>query len=163
MRRRGRCIVGQQAAVPFAVKVLGADGVTPVAGEAVTFSASCGFGAVCGLRGRGVYCEDERSGDGFDVGDSGGCGERGLAGLGCGGTATASFTAVVQVRTADCGAAGGVCCRGGDAWVDAQVEVADNTASTAGVPVQLADDFGACGWSPGQTLANAAGMAADCR
>ena len=38
----GTVIVGQQAAVPFAVQVLGADGVTPVVGEAVTFSATAG-------------------------------------------------------------------------------------------------------------------------
>jgi hypothetical protein len=46
----GSVIVGQQASVPFAVQVLAADGVTPVVGEAVTFTAASGvvvFGA-CG-------------------------------------------------------------------------------------------------------------------
>src|SRR5258705_4549812 len=38
----GTVIVGQQAAVPFAVQVLQADGVTPVVGEAVTFTATAG-------------------------------------------------------------------------------------------------------------------------
>ena len=38
----GTVLLGQQAAVPFAVQVLGGDGVTPVVGAAVTFSAIAG-------------------------------------------------------------------------------------------------------------------------
>ncbi|MCU1251687.1 MAG: hypothetical protein JWQ49_4716 [Edaphobacter sp.] len=48
----GTVIVGQQAVVPFAVQVLQSDGVTPVVGEAVTFTVTAGgvqF-AACGRR-----------------------------------------------------------------------------------------------------------------
>ena len=54
--------VGQAAAAPFAVQVLGSDGVTPVAGKAVSFTASAGhaqFGA-CG----GAACQVVTDGNG---------------------------------------------------------------------------------------------------
>jgi hypothetical protein len=155
----GTVIVGQEASVPFAVQVLGADGVTPVAGEAVTFSvtvgsaefASCG-GAVCTL-------QTNAQGIASTLVTAGAAGAIALQAVGVAGTAAASLNAIVQVRTATAVQAEEFVAAGATFGWTPQLSLADNTASTAGVAVSWQTLSGAAVESPGQSLANATGVA----
>jgi hypothetical protein len=155
----GTVIVGQQATVPFAVQVLGADGVTPVVGEAVTFRATdgavqfaaCG-GAMCTLRTNAL-------GIASTLVTTEAAGSVVLQASGVDGTATASFSAIVQVRTAVAVQPVEYVSAGATFGWTPQISISDNTASTAGVPVLWQTLSGAVVESPGQSLANAAGMA----
>ncbi len=155
----GTVIVGQQAAVPFAVRVLGADGVTPVVGEAVTFSVTSGTVqfAACGA----AVCTLQTNGQGiastFVTAES--AGGIALRAVGADGTAAASFNAIVQVRTAVAMQPVEYVAAGVTFGWTAQLSVSDNTASTAGVPVLWQTLSGPAVESPGQSLANAGGMA----
>jgi hypothetical protein len=155
----GTVIVGQQAAVPFAVRVLGEDGVTPVVGEAVTFSATSGTVqfAACGA----AVCTLQTNGQGIasTFVTAEGAGAIALQAVGVDGTAAASFNAIVQVRTAVAMQPVEYVAAGVTFGWTAQLSVSDNTASTAGVPVLWQTLSGPAVESPGQSFANAAGMA----
>ncbi len=155
----GTVIVGQQAAVPFAVQVLGADGVTPVVGEVVTFGATAGSvqfaacgGAVCTLQTNALGIAST-----FVTAEA--AGSLVLQASGVDGTASASLSAIVQVRTAAALQPMEYVAAGATFGWTAQIEIADNTASTAGVVVLWQTLSGPAVESPGQTLANAAGLA----
>ncbi|MEI9981178.1 MAG: IPT/TIG domain-containing protein [Edaphobacter sp.] len=155
----GTVIVGQQAGVPFAVQVLGGDGVTPVVGKAVTFSATAGTvtfaacgAAVCTLR-------TNAQGIASTFVTAGAAGAIALQAVGVDGTATALFNAVVQVRTAVAVQAMEYIAAGSTFGWTAQMGIADNTVSTVGVAVNWQTISGPVVESPGQSLANAAGVA----
>ncbi len=155
----GTVIVGQQAAVPFAVQVLGADGVSPVAGEAVTFRATSGSVqfAACGAAGCTLQTNGQGIASTFVTAE--GAGAIVLQAVGVDGTATVSFNAIVRVRTAAAMQPVEYVAAGATFEWAPQLGISDNTASTAGVPVFWQTLSGAIVESPGQTLANTAGMA----
>jgi hypothetical protein len=155
----GTVIVGQRAVVPFAVQVLGGDGVTPVVGETVTFSAPSGTVqfVACGA----TVCTLQTNGQGIasTFVTAEGAGTIALQAVGVDGMAMASFNAIVQVRTAAAIQPVEYVAAGATFGWTAQLGISDNTASTAGVPVFWQTLSGAVVESPGQSLANAAGMA----
>jgi len=155
----GTVIVGQPAGVPFVVQVLAADEVTPVVGETVTFRATTGtvqFGA-CGA----AVCTLQTNAQGIAstlvTAEAGG--GITLQAVGVDGTATASFNAIVQVRTATAVQAVEYVAAGASVAWSPQVSLADNTGSTAGVLVNWQTVSGAVVESPSQTAANGSGVA----
>jgi len=155
----GTVIVGQQALVPFAVQVLQADGVTPVVSETVTFTTTAGAVqfAACGAATCSLHTDT--NGIASTLVTPQAPGAITLQAVGVDGTAVASFTAITQVRTAtavqpiEYVAAGATV-----AWTP-QLNLADNTASTAGVLVDWRTVSGAIAASPAQSLVNQQGAA----
>jgi hypothetical protein len=155
----GALIVGQQAAVPFAVQVLQADGVTPVVGETVTFTTTIGAAlfAACGAATCTLHTDVNGIASTPVTPETSGAIT--LQATGVDGTAVASFTAITQIRTAtavqpvEYVAAGATV-----AWAP-QLNVADNTASTAGVLVDWRTISGTIAASPGQSPVNTQGVA----
>src|SRR5205823_3401385 len=96
----GTVLVGQQATVPFAVQVLQADGVTPVVGEAVIFSATSGGVQFAACGGATCTLHTDASGIASTPVTPQTSGAVALQATGVDGTALASFTAITQVRTA---------------------------------------------------------------
>jgi len=155
----GTVIVGQQATVPFAVQVLQADGVTPVVGETVSFMTTTGAVqfAACGAATCTLHTDANGIASTLVTPETSGAIT--LQASGVDGTAVASFTAITQVRTAtavqpvEYVAAGATV-----AWTP-QLNVGDNTASTAGVLVDWRRISGAISASPGQSPVNSQGVA----
>ena len=156
----GTVFAGDTAVVPFAVKALAADGMTPVANQLVSFTASgdgvIQFGA-CG----GTVCSV--------MTDALGVASTTVSALAAGavtvsasstvGTQTASFTIATRVRTLTPAqsmlyVASGVTF----AWTS-QVEASDNSASTAGVVVNWQPVLGGMIFYPAQSQVNAEGEA----
>jgi IPT/TIG domain len=155
----GTVVLGQQATAPFAVQVLQADGVTPVVGEAVTFTATSGavqFSA-CGAATCTVLTDARGIASTLVTPET--SGSITLQAAGVDGTATVSFTALAQVRTAaavqpvEYIAAGATV-----AWAP-QLRVADNIASTSGVLVNWQTISGPIAVSPAQSQADVTGIA----
>jgi hypothetical protein len=155
----GTLIVGQQATVPFAVQVLQADGVTPVVGEAVTFTATTGAVQFTACGAATCILPTDANGIASTLVTPQTSGAVTLQATGVDGTAVASFTAITQVRTAtavqpvEYVAAGAIV-----AWT-AQLNIADNTASPTGVLVDWRRISGAIAASPGQSQVNTQGVA----
>lgn len=155
----GTVILGQQAATPFAVEVFEADGVTPIVGEAITFSTTSGAvqfsacgAAVCTVptdaRGIASTLVTPETSGGIT-----------LQAAGVDGAATVSLTALTQVRTATAAQpveyiAAGVTV----AWTP-QLIVADNVASTNGVIVNWQRVSGPVTALPSQSPVDATGVA----
>jgi IPT/TIG domain len=152
-------IVSQQASVAFAVQMLAADGVTPMAGQAVLFSAAGGtvqFGA-CG--GGSCTVTTNALGVASTTVTPLSAGAITLSAVSSAGTQTVSFNAIVQVRTAVAVQATEYVAAGASfAWVP-QLMVTDNTASTAGVEVNWQAGSGAVVVSPAQSQVTAQGIA----
>jgi hypothetical protein len=155
----GSVILGQQATVPFAVRVLQGDGVTPVVGEAVTFAATTGAVQFAACGAATCILSTDAQGIASTFITPGTSGAITLQATGVDGTAIASFTAITQVRTAtavqpvEYVAAGATV-----AWTP-QFNVADNTASTTGVVVDWRRISGNIAASPGQSPLNIQGVA----
>jgi hypothetical protein len=155
----GTVVVGQQIAVPFAVQALQADGVTPIAGEAVTFSASGGtvqFGA-CG----GVTCTLATNAQGIvsTLLTPESAGAIMLHAAGVDGNMTASFTAVVETRAATAVQPVEYLAAGAVVTWNPEVSIVDNVVSTMGLPVNWQTVRGPVVALPVLSHANAAGMA----
>lgn len=155
----GTIVIGQTAAIPFAVRAIAADGITPIVGQSITFTASGGavkFGA-CGA----AVCTlpTDASGSASTAVTPLAPGVITVSATGLAGTATVSFTAATQVRTATAAnpieyvAANAV-----TTWTP-QVNLADNIASTTGVIVNWQAVSGPITVSPVQTIANTQGSA----
>jgi IPT/TIG domain len=155
----GTVILGQQATVPFAVQVLNGDGVTPVVGEAVTFTATAGgvqF-AACGAATCTLHTNAQGIASTFVIPEVSGATT--LQATGIDGTATASFTALVQVRSANAvQPVEYVAAVATVAWT-LQLSVADNIVSTTGVLIDWQTISGPIVASPGQSQVDAAGIA----
>jgi hypothetical protein len=155
----GTVIVGQQALVPFAVQVLQADGVTPVVSETVTFTAAAGVVSFAACGAATCTLHTDTNGIASTLVTPQAPGGITLQAVGVDGTAVASFTAITQVRTAtavqpiEYVAAGATV-----AWTP-QLNLADNTASTAGVLVDWRTVSGAIVALPSQSRANLQGAA----
>ncbi len=155
----GTVQVGQAAPVAFAVRVVGSDGVTPVVGEAVSFTAVSGsvlFGA-CGAASCTVATD--ASGNASTLVTPEAAGSITLQAAGVDGTATAFFTAVVRVQSAVPVQATEYVAAGATVVWNAQLQLYDNLSSTAGIPVAWAETAGAVAIHPAQTLANPQGLA----
>jgi hypothetical protein len=155
----GTVIVGQQATVPFAVQVLQADGVTPVVGEAVSFTATNGAVQFSACGATTCTLSTDPQGIASTLITPGTSGSITLQAMGVDGTAVASFTAITQIRTVtavqpmEYVAAGAIV-----SWT-AQLNVADNTASTAGVVVDWRRISGTIAASPAQSQVDTQGVA----
>ena len=155
----GIVIVSQVASVPFAVQMLAADGVTPVAGQSIVFTATSGtvqFGA-CGAGSCTVMTN--ASGVASTTVTPLTAGAIVLSAVGSAGTQVVSFTAVAQVRTATPQPGIGVCRGGATVVWTPQLVVTDNTASTAGVLVNWQATSGPIMLAPSQTQVSAGGVA----
>jgi hypothetical protein len=155
----GTVILGQQAAVPFAVQVLNSDGVTPVSGEAVTFTATAGgvqF-AACGAATCMLHTNAQGIASTFVTPESSGAIT--LQAMGVDGTATASFTALAEVRAATAVQPVEYIAAGATVAWSPQLNVADTIASTTGVLVNWQTISGPIVASPGQSQVTVAGAA----
>jgi IPT/TIG domain len=155
----GTVIVSQVASVPFAVQMLGADGVTPVANQPIVFTATGGmvqFGA-CGAGSCTVMTN--ALGIASTTVTPLTTGAIVLSAVGSAGTQAASFTAVVQLRTATPVQATEYLAEGATVVWTPQITLTDNTASTAGVLVNWQTSSGPIVLSPIQTQASAQGIA----
>jgi len=155
----GMVASGQQASIPFTVRALAADGVTPIAGESITFAASTGnvmFGA-CGLS--SCTISTNASGTASTTITPLAQGGVTLTATGVSGAVTISFTAANEVRTVTAYgpveyiAAGAVV-----TWMP-EVNLTDSLASTTGVAVSWMPVAGPIAVSPGQSAANGLGAA----
>jgi IPT/TIG domain len=155
----GTQIVEQPIAIPFAVQVLKADGITPVVGEAVAFATTAGSVefATCGTASCTV--QTDAHGIASTIVTPQTAGAVIVQAMGVDGTATASFTAIVQVRSATAVQAVEYVAAGASVMWTPQVSVADNTASAAGVLVNWQTVSGPLVASPGQSQVNAEGVA----
>lgn len=155
----GTVAVGQTASIPFTVQALAADGVTPIAGQMITFTASVGavtFGA-CGAS--TCTIATNASGVASTTVTPLSPGSVTLSATGAAGTISASFAAANEIRTATGSnlveyiAAGSVI-----TWTP-QVNLTDNLAPTAGVAVGWTPIAGHISVSPNQSAADAQGAA----
>ena len=155
----GTVATGQTAAVPFAVRALAADGLTPLAGQSITFTASAGtvnFGA-CGA----AACTLQTDATGFASTSVTPLapGPITLSATGTAGTVTGSFTSAVQLRAVTPAnpalyvAAGAVV-----AW-PLQVNLANNLTPTPGTTVTWQPLSGRIAVAPGLSLADVQGNA----
>jgi hypothetical protein len=155
----GTVALAQQAVVPFAVQVLDGDGATPIVGEAVTFTATTGAVqfAACGAASCTLQTNAQGVASTFVTPES--AGAIVLRATGVDGTATASLTALVQVRTAT--AVQPVEYVAADATVawDPQLSVADNIAPTTGVVVDWQTISGPIVASASQSQVSTQGIA----
>jgi hypothetical protein len=155
----GTVIVGQQAATPFAVQVLQADGVTPVVGEVVTFSASSGgirF-SVCGTA-TCTVATDAR-GIASTLVTPVTSGSITMQAAGVDGTATVSLNALTQVRTATAVQPVEYIAAGATVAWTPQLTVADNIASANGVMVNWQTISGSVTALPNQSQVDSTGVA----
>jgi IPT/TIG domain len=155
----GTVIVSQTASVPFAVQMLAADGVTPVANQPIVVTASSGavqFGA-CGAR--SCTMMTNASGVASTTVTPLTAGAIVLSAVGSAGVQIASFTAVALVRTATPQQASEYIAEGATVVWTPELAVTDNTASTAGVLVNWAAVSGPIVLSPSQTQVSAQGIA----
>ncbi len=155
----GLVALGQPAAVPFAVKVLSADGVTPVVGEAVTFSASSGTVqfAVCGMA--ACTLTTDVNGVASTVVTPQTVGAITLQAAGVDGTAVATFTSAVRTQTVTAVQAVEYVAAGATILWTPQLSVSDNFASTTGLLVDWQVGSGPMFVSPAQSLVSAGGIA----
>jgi hypothetical protein len=155
----GTVILAQPAAVPFAVQVLLGDGVTPVVGEAVTFTATAGAVqfAACGAAACTLHTDARGLASTLVTPET--TGAITLQATGVDGTVTASFTAVTQVRIATAMQPVEYVAAGASVAWTPQLSVADNTAPTAGVVIDWQTISGPVVVSPGQSQVNTQGVA----
>lgn len=156
----GTVFAGDTAAVVFAVKALAADGMTPVANELVSFTAS-GDGAVqfgaCG----GPVCTEmtDALGVASTTVTAMGAGAVTVSAASTAGTQTASFTIATRVRTLAATQAMLYVAAGADVVWMPQVEASDNSASTMGVVVSWQAVSGGMIFSPAQAQVDLSGVA----
>jgi hypothetical protein len=155
----GTVVLAQQAGVPFAVKVLGTDGVTPVAGEAVTFSAVAGTVQFAACGGPVCVVNTNALGVASTVVTPQSSGVVTLAATGFDGAAAASFTALAEVKTTTAVQSVEYIAAGSVVQWSPQVTVADNIFSTAGTPVNWQVISGRAVVSPAQSLVSISGTA----
>jgi hypothetical protein len=154
----GTQIVGQPASVPFAVQILKSDGITPVVGEAVTLTATAGnveF-AACGAASCAVQTDAQGIASTLITPEA--AGSVTVQATGVDGTATASFTAMIRVRTATALNAAEYVAAGSSVVWSPQLSVADNTASTTGLLVNWQTVSGAVVASPSWSQVSSEGL-----
>jgi hypothetical protein len=155
----GTVVLAQQAATPFAVQVLEGDGVTPVVGEAITFTTTSGAVqfAACGAATCTLPTDVHGIASTLVTPETSGAIT--LQATGVDGTATVSFTALAQVRTATAVQPVEYIVAGATVTWAPQLRVADNIAPTNGTLVDWQTVTGPIAVSPGQSPVNATGVA----
>jgi hypothetical protein len=145
--------------VPFAVRVLLGDGVTPVAGEALTFSATAGsvLFAACGAS--TCTLQTDAGGIASTLVTPETAGVISVQAAGIDGAAASSFAALAQLRTATAVEAVEYVAAGSRISWTPQLGVADNISSTSGVSVVWQAISGPVSVSPGPSQVNAEGVA----
>jgi hypothetical protein len=155
----GTVYVGDVAATAFAVRVMKTDGVTPVAGEAVVFSAASGgvkFGS-CGVGSCTVVTDAAGVATSFVT--PVGAGLVVLSATGISGGVAGSFTAVARVRTTTMEQPVEYVPAGATVNWQPAVVLADNSAGTAGVGVNWRVTAGPMALASGVTVADGQGLA----
>jgi hypothetical protein len=155
----GTVVLAQPAAVPFAVRVLGADGITPVVGEAVTFSATAGTVQFAACGGPACTMLTNSQGIASTLVTPQSSGAITLNATGVDGTAVASFVALTEVRAATAVQPVEYLAAGAVVQWSPQVQVADNIFSTSGVEVNWQVISGPVVVLPAQSQVNVAGAA----
>jgi hypothetical protein len=155
----GTVVIAQQATVPFAVKVFGADGVTPVVGEAVMFSATAGTVqfAACGASACTLNTNSQGIASTLVTPQSSAAIT--LQATGVDGTAVASFTALAEIRTATAVQPVEYIAAGAVVQWSPQLDIADTIFSTTGAMVNWQMISGPVIVSPTQSQVNVAGAA----
>jgi hypothetical protein len=155
----GSVAVGQPATVPFTVQIVQGDGVTPVVGEQVTFSAAGGsvLFAACGT-GTCAMQTDSR-GIASTVVTPQSAGAITVQAAAVDGTANSSFVASLEARTATAVQPVEYVAAGSTVSWTPQVSVTDNIASTAGAPIVWQAISGAVAASPANSAVNGQGVA----
>lgn len=154
----GTIFVGDMAATPFAVRVLAADGVTPMANQSVSFTAdqavkfsACGS-ANCTVRtdALGVASTSVAALNPGTVD---------LSAASAYGTASASFSALLRVRSITPAIPVLHIAAGVKVLWTPQVALADNSGSVTGVQVEWQSASEPISFAPAESLADAQGMA----
>jgi hypothetical protein len=155
----GTVPVGQSISIPFAVRVMAADEVTPVAHEAVTFTATGGAVqfAACGASTCTIFTDANGVASTLVTPTS--PGNITLQATGVDGTATTSFNAMTQIRTLTVLRSQQYVAAGATFVSDLQVTASDNLASTQGTVVNWQATSGAIGLSPSTSLVSSQGIA----
>ncbi len=155
----GTVFVGDTAPVPFAVRAIAADGVTPLAGQSITFTASSSivsFGA-CGAATCTILTD--ASGTASTTVTPQAPGAITLTATGSVGTQTVSFTAVTRVRTLTPVKPVQYIAAGATVLWTPQVILADNSAYTTAVPVSWNATSGPILVTPATSTSNSQGIA----
>jgi len=144
----GTVFVGDPAAVPFKVQAIAADGVTPLAGQSITFTAS---GASVQFTACGAFTctlPTDASGIASTSVTPQSPGNITLTATATAGTQTASFTAVTRVRTITPVNPAQYVAAGATVLWTPEVILADNSAPTTAVPVNWQAISGSMHLSP---------------
>jgi hypothetical protein len=155
----GTIFVGDVATVPFAVRALAADGVTPIVGQSITFTATgatAQFGA-CGAATCTILTD--ASGTASTTVTPQGPGIVTLTATGIVGTQTASFTSVTRIRTLTPVKPVQYLAAGATVLWTPQAALADNSAPTVSVPVNWQVTSGLMLLSPTTSITNLQGIA----
>jgi hypothetical protein len=155
----GTVITAVPATTPFAVQVLAADGVTPIAGEAVTFSALIGTVqfAVCGSS----TCTLQTNSEGVASTSVTAMnpGAVTLQATGVDGTVTDSFSAIVLMESITAAQADEYIVAGAVVAWPTQVTVTDNASPTAGLLINWQPISGPIAATPVQSTVGSQGSA----
>ncbi len=138
----GTIFVGDTAPVPFAVRALDADGVTPIAGQSITFTATgatVNFGA-CGTTTCTILTDATGTASTTITPQTAGIVT--LTATGAAGTQTASFTAATRIRTLTPIKPVQYIAAGATVLWTPQVTLSDNSAPTTTVPVTWQETSG---------------------
>jgi len=154
----GMVALGQPASVPFAVRVLSADGITPIVGEAVTFSATTGSVQFAPCGAATCIINTDANGISSTSVTPQTAGAINLQAIGVDGTATASFTAATRIQTATAVQSAEYVAAGATVSWTPQLSVTDNFASTAGLLVEWQVNSGPIVVSPAQSEVSASSI-----
>ena len=156
----GTVILAQPAATAFAVQVLKGDGITPVEGEAITFSATAGSVqfAACGAAACTVVTDADGVASTMVTPESAGAISVQAAGID--GMVSASFAALARTRTVNAVQAEEYVAAGATVAWNVQLSVADNFASTMGTAVDWQTTGGPVMVSPAESTVDGRGVAA---
>jgi hypothetical protein len=151
--------LAQPASTPFAVKVLNGDGVTPVVGEAVTFTSTTDMVQFSACGAASCTINTDANGAASTLVTPLSAGPITLQAAGVDGTAVAAFTAAARVQTVTAVQAIEYIAAGATvAWTPG-VSVSNNFASTAGVPVGWQPTSGQVSVTPASSQVNSQGVA----
>jgi hypothetical protein len=151
--------VAQTASMPFAVRVLSGDGVTPVVGEAVTFTATTGSVVFSACGAASCTLRTDANGMASTLITPLSAGPITLQAAGVDGTVGASFNAAVRVQTVTAVQSIEYIAAGATVAWTPQVSVADNFASTTGLSVGWLAISGPVVVAPSSSPVNSQGVA----
>jgi hypothetical protein len=155
----GTVFAGDTAAASFAVRLIAADGVTPMANRPVTFTATAGAAQFNACGAAACTLLTNASGSASTTVTALAPGSISLSAASAYGSQGASLTAVARIRTATPVVAVQYVAAHSTVLWGPQVALGDNSGPTAGVRVDWQTTSGAMTLSPAQSTADAHGMA----